>query len=45
MRFTAFEDPMRTNIPVNINIYGDIGIIKSLKNGTIKDVSGIISAE
>ena len=45
VRFTAFEDPTKTNVPMKINKNGDIGIIKSLKKGTIKDVSGNISAE
>jgi hypothetical protein len=45
VKFTALDEPTRTNIPVKINKNGDIGIIASLKNGTIKEVSGGISAE
>ena len=45
VKFTALDEPTRTNIPVKININGDMGTIRFLKNGTIKDVSGIISAE
>ena len=45
MRFTAFEEPTRINIPEKINTNELIGIIKSLKKGTINDVSGGVSAE
>ena len=37
--------PGGPEMPVKIKIKGDIGIIKSLKKGTIKEVSAIISAE
>jgi fructose-specific phosphotransferase system component IIB len=42
---TAFEEPTNTNTPIKIKTNGDMGIIKSLKKGTINDCSGIISAE
>jgi hypothetical protein len=45
VRLTAFDDPTRTNIPVKINTNGLIGINRSLKKGTIKEVSGAVSAE
>ena len=45
VKFTAFDEPTRTNIPVEINTNALIGIIKSLKNGTMNDFSAITSAE
>ena len=45
VKFTAFDDPTKTKVPVKINKNGVIGNIKSLKKGTINDISGKISAE
>ena len=45
VKLTALDDPINTNMPVKIKMNGDIGNIKSLKKGTINEVSGIISAE
>ena len=45
VRFTAFDEPTRTNIPVEIKTNALMGIIKSLKKGTINEVSGGVSAE
>ena len=45
VKLTALDDPTRTNMPIKMNKKGDIGKIASLKNGTIKEVSGTISAE